>query len=144
MTNHWNTIRKTISWDTTSHQLNGSVSAVFFLELSPHACIHAQSCTALCNPMTTVHQAPLSMEFSRHKYWSRLPFPIPGDLLKPGMESTSLASPALAGGCLTTGGSWELHQSNGHHQKVYKWQMLGRVWRKGKLPTCRWGCKLGR
>ena len=30
MTNHWNTIRKTISWDTTSHQLNGSVSAVFF------------------------------------------------------------------------------------------------------------------
>ena len=32
------------------------------------------------------HQAPLSMEFSRQKYWSALPFPTPGDLLNPGIE----------------------------------------------------------
>ena len=26
-------------------------------------------------PWTTAYQAPLSMEFSRHQYWRRLPFP---------------------------------------------------------------------
>ena len=42
------------------------------------------------------------MEFSRQEGWSGLPFPSPGDLLDPGMESVSLASPALAGGFFTT------------------------------------------
>ena len=40
------------------------------------------------------HQAPLSMEFSRQEYWSRLPFPSPGDLPNPRIEP---GSPALAG-----------------------------------------------
>ena len=35
-------------------------------------------------PGTTASQSPLSMEFSRQEYWSRLPFPSPGinDLIK--------------------------------------------------------------
>ena len=45
----------------------------------------------------TAHQAPLSTGFSRQEYWSGLPFPPPGDLPHPGIEPTSLASPALAG-----------------------------------------------
>ena len=41
----------------------------------------------------------MSMGFSRHKYWSELPFPIPGGLPDdPGIELTSCVSPALAGG----------------------------------------------
>ena len=35
-------------------------------------------------PWTVVHQAPLSMEFSKKEYWSELPFPSPGDLPDPG------------------------------------------------------------
>ena len=35
------------------------------------------------------------MEFSRQGYWSGLPFPTPGDLPDPGIESMSLVSPAL-------------------------------------------------
>ena len=31
-------------------------------------------------PWTVVHQAPLSMEFSRQEHCSGLPFPSPGDL----------------------------------------------------------------
>ena len=42
-------------------------------------------------PWTVVHQAPLSMEFSRQEYWSGLPFPFPGDLPDPGIEPGSLA-----------------------------------------------------
>ena len=34
---------------------------------------------------------PLSMGFSRKKYWSGMPFPSPGDLPNPGMEPRSLA-----------------------------------------------------
>ena len=41
------------------------------------------------------HQALLSMEFSRQKYWSGLPFPPPGDLSHPGIEPTSPGSHAL-------------------------------------------------
>ena len=40
-------------------------------------------------------QAPKSMEFSRQEYWSGLPFPTPGDLPDPGIESMSLASCVL-------------------------------------------------
>ena len=47
---------------------------------------------------TVVHQAPLSMKFSRQEYWSGLPCPPPGDLSDPGIEPVSLMSPALASG----------------------------------------------
>ena len=41
---------------------------------------------------TVTHQAPLSMEFSRPEYWSRLLIPSLGDLPNPGI---ALGSPAL-------------------------------------------------
>ena len=43
-------------------------------------------------PWTIAHQAPLSMGFSRHEYWSGLPCPPPGDLPDPGMEPASHVS----------------------------------------------------
>ena len=52
-------------------------------------------------------QTPLSMKFPRREYWSWLPFPTPGYLSHPGIESVSLVSPALAGGFLTTGAPWK-------------------------------------
>ena len=41
-------------------------------------------------------QAPLSMGFSRQKYWSGLPFPSLGGLPDPGMELVCLALQADA------------------------------------------------
>ena len=58
-------------------------------------------------PWTIACQASLSVEFSRQEYWSRLPFPSPGDLPNPGMKPTSLVSPALTGRFFTTGTTWE-------------------------------------
>ena len=46
---------------------------------------------SFATPWTVAHQAPLSMEFSRQKYWSGLSFPFPGDLPDPGIEPESLA-----------------------------------------------------
>ena len=55
-----------------------------------------QSCPAcdptLRTPWTVAHQAPLSMGFSRQEYWSRYPFPSPGDPPETGIKS---GSPAL-------------------------------------------------
>ena len=51
----------------------------------------AQSCPTLAIPWT--------MEFSRQEYWSRLPFPSPGDLPNPGIEP---GSPALQADSLPT------------------------------------------
>ena len=56
---------------------------------------------------TAVHQAPLSMRFSRQKYWSVLPFPPPGHLPDPGIKSTFLTSPESAGGFFNTSATWE-------------------------------------
>ena len=56
-----------------------------------------RSCQTLCNPMDyTAHQAPLSLGFPRQEHWRRLPFPPPGDLPDPGIETTSLALEADA------------------------------------------------
>ena len=43
----------------------------------------------LCNPMDC--SPPLSVGFSSQEYWSRLPFPSPGDLPDPGIKPGSLA-----------------------------------------------------
>ena len=48
---------------------------------------------------TVAHQASLPMGFSRQEYWSRLPFPSPGDVPEPQMKP---ASPALAGRFFTS------------------------------------------
>ena len=58
-----------------------------------------QSCPTLCDPRTVAHQAPPSMGFSRQEYWSRLPFPSPGDIPDPGIEPRS---PALQADALTS------------------------------------------
>ena len=69
-----------------------------------HACVHM--CTHLvafnyfATPWTVAQQPPLSMGFSRQKYWSV--FSSLGDLWDPWIETASLASPALAGRFLTT------------------------------------------
>ena len=38
-------------------------------------------------PWTVAYQAPPPMGFSRQEYWSRLPFPSPGDLPNPSIEA---------------------------------------------------------
>ena len=40
---------------------------------------------------TVAHHPPLSMGFSRQEYWSRSPFPPPGDLPDPGIKPRSPA-----------------------------------------------------
>ena len=42
-------------------------------------------------PWTVACHAPLSMEFSRQEYWSRLPFPSPGDLPDPRIKPAPAA-----------------------------------------------------
>ena len=49
---------------------------------------------SFATPLKVVCQVPLSMGFPRQEYWSRLPFPPPGDLPVPGIEPTY---PALTG-----------------------------------------------
>ena len=55
-------------------------------------------------PGTAAHPATLSMRFARQEYRSRLPFPLPGDLLNPGIKPTF---PALAGGFFHLWTTWK-------------------------------------
>ena len=74
-----------------------------------------QLCPTLCDPVDCVHQAPLSMGFSRQEYWSELPFLSPGDLPNPGIEPVSLMSPVLASLPLASPG--KLHDHGYIHLK---------------------------
>ena len=60
------------------------------------ACVNAQSWPTL---WTVACYVPLSVEFSRQEYWSRVPFPPPGGLPYPRIQSVS---PALARRFFTT------------------------------------------
>ena len=80
-------------------------SRLVFPALLKHAQVHAQSLSHVqlfATPWPAAHQAPLSMEFSRQEYWTGLPFPSLGYLPDPGVEPTSLRSPALTDGFFTT------------------------------------------
>ena len=56
-----------------------------------HVCFWLLSHVRLCDLMDCSLGAPLSLGFSRQEYWSGLPFPSPGSLLNPGIESASPA-----------------------------------------------------
>ena len=95
-------------------------SPVFWVEClwDLHVCVlSCFSCVWLCTTLWTVaRQGPLSMRFSRQKYWSGFPCPPPGDLPDPGIEPASLRSPALTGRFFTTlplvppgNPLWDLH-----------------------------------
>ena len=90
---------------------------------------------------TIAHQAPLSMEFSRHEYCNGLPCPSPGHLPHPGIEPASLISPTSAGGFLTTsstGGAlllpgrlskkWSLTRFRRRHILVHPMLAVLKIW----------------
>ena len=91
---------------------------ILLFEPNPYvssACVNAkslQSCPTLCNPWAIAHQAPLSLGFTRQKYWSGFPHPPPRDLPNPETEPASLMLLALAGGFFATSAAWKAHVSS--------------------------------
>ena len=67
-----------------------------------------QSCPTLVTSWTVACQTPLSMGFSRQKYWSGLPFPSPRDLPEPGIKP---ASPILLADSLPPQASSIVHRT---------------------------------
>ena len=93
--------------DDIFYRLFFSVGHYSVLSALPCAMVDSAVCVRSCSrvqlfatPQTVAHQVPLSVEFSRQEYWDGLPFPPSGNLLDPGIEPMSLASPALADGFL--------------------------------------------
>ena len=67
---------------------------------------------------TTSCQVPLSTGFPRQEYWNGLPFPAPGVLPDPGIESLC---PALAGGFFAT---WEALKTINSTLPNYIWWVI--------------------
>ena len=78
------------------------------------------SCTVMSDslwlPWTSACQTPLSVGFSRKKYWSGLPFPTQGDLPDSGIEPVSPVSSAWQAGSLPLShlGNLEIKHTNLH------------------------------
>ena len=81
-------------------------------------------------PWTAAYQAPPSMEFSRQKYWSGLPFPSLGDLLDPGVEPRS---PALQADSLPSEGTIQVF-----HVSVFTWENWKHLSMQRLVCTCSW------
>ena len=64
-----------------------------------HACMHAQMCLPLCNPMDCSPSGSSVHGIFRQEYCSGSPFPPPGDLPDSGIEP---ASPSWKGRFFTT------------------------------------------
>ena len=62
----------------------------------------AQPCSTLCDPTDYSPPGSSVHEIFRQDCWSRLPFPSPGDLSNPWIQSVSLVFSALAVKFLTT------------------------------------------
>ena len=71
-------------------------------------CVYPQSCLTLCGPMDRSLPGSCPWGSPGKNTGVGLPFPPPGDLLNPGTESSSLASPALAGAFFTARATWEV------------------------------------
>ena len=84
---------KTLSFHCMGAQIPSLVRELRSCMLQVKVKVNLLSCIRLFEtPWTVAYQAPLSAGFSRQKYWSRLPFPYPGNLPDPGIEP---GSPAL-------------------------------------------------
>ena len=77
--------------DGKIHTFIGVILRNFDKLMQSCACLVAELCLTLCNPMDYSPPAPLSMEFSRQECWSGLLFPSPGDLPDPEIEPMSPA-----------------------------------------------------
>ena len=86
-------------------------------------------------PWAVAYQAPLSMEFSRRKYWSGLPFPSPGDLSDPGIKP---GSPCVAGRRLPI---WTTRETPSPGKTTQKWGWGLSVSKPGMAPRNCWGEK---
>ena len=73
---------------------------------SDAGCVLCYRIRLFTTPWTVALQAPLSVGFSRQKYWSGLQCLPPGDLPNPGIEPESLMSLVLAGEFFTTSTTW--------------------------------------
>ena len=71
---------------------------------------------------TVACQGPLSMEFSKQEYWSRLPFPLPRNLPDPRIEPIF----PLAGGFFTT-------EPPGKPPAIYMYTLLYFKWITNKV-----------
>ena len=89
-------------WSVGSPTINPGCIHVHSSNKHWFPCMYAQSCLTLTTPWTVARQAPLSVEFSRQEYRSKLPFPPSGDLPNPRIKPRSPVSPELASRFLTT------------------------------------------
>ena len=94
----------------------------------PDSRVHRVSHVQLCATLWTVAlQDTVSRGFSRQEYLSGLPYPLPEDLLNPGIKPVSVMSPALAVRFFTTRATWEGAGCDFHLQGIFLTQGMNHI-----------------
>ena len=79
---------------------------VLWLSLRNACVLSLQLCLTLCDP-TDCRGGSSVHRILQQEYWRGLPFPPPGDVSDPGIDTPSLLSPSLTGGFFPTCATWE-------------------------------------
>ena len=80
---------------------------MFIFDLCACVLSHFSHVELFVNLWTVVHQAPLSMGFSKQGYRSEFPGSPPGDPPNPGIEPRSLNISCTGRGFFTTSATWK-------------------------------------
>ena len=103
---YWNLLCSETEWGETGgeeNRRNSEENKKHFRKLAQTLVIsHCSRVQLFVTPWTVACQAPLSMGFSRQEHWSGLPFPSPGGLPEPGIETRVSWSSCTTGEVLTT------------------------------------------
>ena len=99
----------------TGKQLEPTPQWGIWHSAGPHVCISMSAVCVFHDSVVSESLQPhrlqptriLSTEFPKQKYWSELPFPLPGYLSSPGIEPGSLASPCIGRWILYHWATWE-------------------------------------
>ena len=85
----WNVFPDKLGWKKCLSSGDTQISYAWTIM----SCMRAQSLSRVwlpVTPWTVTHQTALSVGFPKQDYWSGLPFPLPGDLPDPRIETVSL------------------------------------------------------
>ena len=106
-----------LAWKVPQTEEPGRIQSIGLQRIG-HSWVHTHkhvqfSCSAVSDSLWphglyVARQAPLSVGFCRHEYWTGLPLPSPGDHPHLGIKPTSLTSPALVNRLFTTSATREV------------------------------------
>ena len=99
-------------------------------------CLVTQSCPTFYDPLDCSPPGFSVQGIFQQEYWNGLPFPTPGDLSDPGIESVSFASPVFSGRFFTTVPPEKPGEPHEQYEKAKRYDTADECPQVRRCPIC--------